>query len=111
MGSGKKKQPSYSANVSTIEPAIAVLEPVPAASAPADAQELLEPPIATESLVEGAETETDVLIDLEQAIAPIDYGDPSELVTPITEHFTQDVLAAGAPGKPLLPGSLPEMTS
>ncbi len=104
MGSGKKKQPSYSAATSTIEPAIAVLEPLPAAPAQAEPQESPELSLATESLEEVAEPDADVLVDIEPAHGPIDYGDPSELVTPITEHFADEVLAAGAPGKPLLLG-------
>src|SRR5437588_2920042 len=123
MGSGKKKQPSYDVSSSTIAPAIAVLDPatvqsvdVPEAAAPSvessqvvDAA-VLAPPVNEPAQVVSAE-EPDQDLELAAAFEPttgplpaVVSSAPDDLVTPITEGFSAEVIAAGAPGKPLLLG-------
>src|SRR6266511_4352105 len=125
MGSGKKKQPSYDVSSSAIAPAIAVLDPTPAtapsvevpeatASAVESSQDLdaavLAPPVDEPTQVVSADEPSQ---DLELAAAaepttgPLPAGvssAPDDLLTPIAEGFSAEVIAAGAPGKPLLLG-------
>src|SRR6266545_5684200 len=123
MGSGKKKQPSYDVSSSTIAPAIAVLDPTPATAlsvevpeAPASAVEssqdvdatVLAPPVNEPAQVVSPEEPSQ---DLELAAAPDPTTGPApggvsqdleDLVTPTAEGFSAEVIAAGAPGKPIL---------
>jgi hypothetical protein len=121
MGSGKKKQPSYSVSESPIAPAIAVLDPTPASASvevaggtasAASSQDLavLAPPVDEPAQVDSAD---EISHDLELAAAPDSTTgpmpdgvsqDPEDLVTPTAEGFSAEVIAAGAPGKPLLLG-------
>src|SRR6266540_5454576 len=123
MGSGKKKQPSYQASNATIAPAIAVVEAVPKVVSPvasgtvfsADAQ---PQDLETAILAGPAEQEEVVLAESLSQDADASVAEPKtesiflatspapgELVTPVTDEFAAEVLAAGAPGKPMLLGS------
>src|SRR6266542_3215446 len=122
MGSGKKKQPSYQASNATIAPAIAVVEAVPKVVSPvasgtvfsADAQ---PQDLETAILAGPAEQEEVVLAESLSQDADASVAEPKtesiflatspapgELVTPVTDEFAAEVLAAGAPGKPMLLG-------
>src|SRR6266511_1109446 len=125
MGSGKKKQPSYDVSSSAIAPAIAVLDPTPAtapsvevpeatASAVESSQDVdaavLAPPVNQPAQVVSAEEPSQDL-ELAAALAPttgplpaVVSSAPDSLVTPIAEGFSAEVIAAGAPGKPILLG-------
>jgi hypothetical protein len=125
MGSGKKKQPSYDVSESTIAPAIAVLNPTPATVVSVDVPEaaaasaeslqvvdaaVLAPPV--NEAPQGASAEKpDQDLELVAAVEPttgalpaVVSSAPDSLVTPIAEGFSAEVIAAGAPGKPLLLG-------
>src|SRR5205807_2117092 len=120
MGSGKKKQPSYDVSESTIAPAIAVLDPTPATVLPVDVPEAAAPAVESSQDVDAAvlappmnEPTDEPSLDLE-LVAALDptigpvlaeiSPAPDDLVTGIAEGFSAEVIAAGAPGKPLLLG-------
>src|SRR6266536_2465957 len=124
MGSGKKKQPSYDVSSSTIAPAIAVLDPTPTTASSVEVPEATAPTVESPQNIDVAvlappvDEPTQVVSvdelsqDLELAAALEPTGPPpavvssapDDLVTPIAEGFSAEVLAAGAPGKPLLLG-------
>jgi hypothetical protein len=125
MGSGKKKQPSYDVSESTIAPAIAVLDPTPATVLPVDVPEAAAPAVESSQVVDAAvlappvnepaqvvsaeepDQDPELAAALEPTTGPLPgvvSSAPDDLVTPIAEGFSAEVIAAGAPGKPILLG-------